>query len=130
APAMQAAHQGASHPAAGHQGVGVDVAGIDRNARPGDSFDLYANGGWRQQNPIPADRVSIGSFLTAAQLVEQRNIDIIAGAAARNPAAGSNERKIADYYATYLDQAAIDARGAAPLQEAMQRIAAISDRRA
>jgi len=113
-----------------HSAVGVDLAGIDKAARPGDGFDQYANGGWRRATEIPADRTSIGSFLTAALLVEQRNIEIITGAGRDNPPAGSNARKIADFYAAYLDRAAIDARGAAPLQEQLARIAAIGDRRA
>jgi putative endopeptidase len=110
--------------------VGVDLAGIDRAAQPGDSFDQYANGAWRANTPIPADRSRIGSFLTAALLVEERNIDLIANAAQRNPAPGSDERRIADYYTAYLDQATIERKGSAPLQPVLQRIAGISDRRA
>ena len=110
--------------------VGVDLAGIDKAAQPGDGFDQYANGGWRRATEIPADRTGIGSFLTAALLVEQRNNAIITGAGQGNPAAGSNARKIADYYAAYLNRPAIDARGAAPLQAELARIAAIADRRA
>jgi putative endopeptidase len=111
-------------------GVGVDLAGIDKAAQPGDGFDLHANGGWRRTTEIPADRAGIGAFLTAALLVERRNIEIITGAGRGNPAPGSNARKIADYYAAYLDRAAIDARGAAPLQPLLARIEAIADRRA
>ena len=120
----------AAQPASAPRGVGVDIAGIDKAARPGDGFDQHANGAWRRATPIPADRASIGSFLTAAQLVEQRNIEIITNAGRSNPAAGSNARKIADYYAAWLDSAGIDARGAAPLQPHLARINAISDRRA
>ena len=119
----------AAQSSGGPRSVGVDVAGIDRAAAPGDGFDLHANGGWRKATEIPADRSSIGSFLTAALLVEQRNVAIIAGAARTNPAPGSNARRIADYYAAYLNRAAIDARGVAPLQPHLQRIRAISDRR-
>jgi putative endopeptidase len=114
---------------AAQAGVGVDTSGIDRAVEPGASFDRYANGGWRARTEIPADRSSIGSFLTAALLVEQRNVDIIGGAARRNPAAGTNERRIADYYAAYLDRATIDRRGTSPLQPQLQRIQAITNRR-
>jgi len=114
---------------AGHAGVGVDVAGIRKAAAPGDGFDEHANGAWRRGTEIPADRASIGSFLTAALLVEQRNIAIITGAGRTNPAPGSNARKIADFYAAYIDRAGIDARGAAPLQPALARIGAIASRR-
>jgi putative endopeptidase len=114
---------------AGHQAVGVDVAGIQRSVAPGDGFDDYANGAWRRATEIPADRAAIGSFLTAALLVEQRNIEIITGAGRTNPAPGTNARRIADYYAAYTNRAAIDARGAAPLQPALTRIRAIANRR-
>lgn len=127
ATAFLAATAAIAQPAA-QRGVGVDLAGIDRSAAPGDGFDQYANGAWRTAHPIPADRSSIGSFLTAALLVEQRNNEIITGAARGNPAAGTNERRIADYYAAYLDRATIDRRGVEPLQPHLQRIAAISNR--
>ena len=97
--------------AAAHGSVGVDLAGIDRAVEPGDSFDRFANGGWRARTEIPADRSSIGSFLTAALLVEQRNADIIAGASRRNPAAGTDERRIADYHAAYLDRGLANVSG-------------------
>ena len=124
-----ASGQPANPPVPGHSGVGVDLAGIDRSVAPGDSFDRYANGGWRGRTEIPADRSRIGSFVTTALLVEQRNNDIISGAARTNPAAGTDARRIADYYAAWLDRAAIERRGAAPLQPHLQRIRAIANRR-
>lgn len=123
-----AAAAGLSAQPARHNAVGVDLAGIDKAVQPGDGFDSYANGAWRAANPIPADRSSIGAFLTAALLVEQRNNEIITGAARGNPRPGTNERRIADYYAAYLDTAAINQRGVAPLQPHLQRIAAIQNR--
>ena len=105
------------------------MAGIDTAAAPGDGFDHYANGGWRGRTEIPADRSSIGSFLAAAELVERRNVEIIADAGRSNPGAGTDARRIADYYAAYLDRRRIDARGAAPLRPALDRIGAIAGRR-
>src|SRR5919107_217136 len=78
--ASAAAAQTASAPT-----VGVDLSGIDRSVAPGESFDRYANGGWRARTQIPADRTSLGSFQLVQELVDQRNVDIIAGAAGRNP---------------------------------------------
>jgi len=116
--------------AAAAQGtVGVDVAGIDQSVAPGESFDRYANGGWRARTEIPADRTSVGSFQIVQELVDRRNVDIIGGAAARDPAPGSDERRIADYYTAYNDRAGIDARGLAPLQPVLSRIQAIASRR-
>ena len=110
-------------------GVGVDVAGIDKSAKAGDGFDHYANGGWRSRTEIPADRSSIGAFLTAALLVEQRNVEIIAGAARGDAAAGTDARRIGDYYNAWLDRAAIESAGTAPLRPVLARIDAIASRR-
>ena len=42
--------------------VGVDTTGIDSQVKPGDDFDVYANGAWREATEIPADRASTGTF--------------------------------------------------------------------
>jgi len=126
--ALLATTAASSQPAA-RNNVGVDVAGIDRTVAPGDGFDRYANGAWRARTEIPADRSSIGSFLTAALLVEQRNVDIVTSAARGNAAAGTDARRIGDYYNAWLDQAAIDRAGTAPLQPVLARINAIASRR-
>jgi putative endopeptidase len=110
--------------------VGVDLAGIDKSVKPGDSFDLYSNGAWRKATEIPADRATLGTFTTVAMLVEQRNVDIIAGAAKTNPEPGSDARRIADYYAAYLDTAGIEKKGIAPLRPAFAGIDAIADGKA
>ena len=120
----------ASAPPAAHREIGVDLAGIDHSVAPGDGFDRYANGAWRAHTEMPADRTRIGSFINLTDMIDDRNREIISGAASSHPAAGTDERRIADYYAAYLDQAGIDARGAAPLQPILQHIDAVQDRRA
>ncbi|HEY0660117.1 MAG TPA: M13 family metallopeptidase [Lysobacter sp.] len=106
--------------------VGVDLAGIDRSIKPGDDFEAYANGAWRAAAAIPDDRSSTSSFLVLVERAEQRNTDLIQGLAAGNPAVGSNERKIADYYAAYVDEAGIEARGLDPLKPELAKIEAIA----
>ena len=39
---------------------GVDLAALDRTAKPGEDFDLYVNGGWKRKTEIPADQPSTG----------------------------------------------------------------------
>jgi putative endopeptidase len=117
-----------SAPSAGGPAPGVDIAGVDRTAQPGDNFDQYANGGWRAHVEIPADRTGIGSFLTVQELVDQRTTALITGAAQGNPRAGTDARRIADYYAAYRDQAGISQRGLAPLQPVLARIQSIANR--
>jgi putative endopeptidase len=106
---------------------GVDQAGVDASVRPGDGFDRYANGGWRTKAEIPADRSSIGVGYDVFKVAEGRTAELIRGAA---NGANADERRIADYYAAYLDTAAIEARGLAPIRPQLDAIAAIGDHRA
>jgi putative endopeptidase len=106
------------------------VDGIDKNARPGDDFDRYANGAWRDRTEIPPDRASTGIFLKVFELSEQRNAELIAGAAKANAAPGSDQRRIADFYSAFLDTDGIERRGLAPIKPALDAIAAIADRTA
>jgi putative endopeptidase len=120
-PAQPAAAQAPARSASG-----IDLAGIDHSVKPGDDFDNYANGAWKKTAEIPADRSSTGVFLQVFLKAEQRNADLIKEAAASKAPAGSNERKIADYYAAFMDEATIEKRGLAPLEPQLKDINAIA----
>jgi putative endopeptidase len=107
--------------------IGIDLAGIDKSVQPGDDFDEYANGTWRKTAEIPADRSSTGIFLQVFQKAEQRNADLVKEIAASNPAAGTDERRIADYYAAFMDEAAIEQAGLKPVQAEIDQANAIAD---
>ena len=107
---------------------GVDQSAIDKSVKPGDGFDRYANGAWRARAEIPADRSSVGVGYDVSLVAERRNAEIIGGQAGAAP--GTDARRIADYYAAYLDTAGIEARGLAPLQAQLDAIYAIADKRA
>ncbi|MBE1160773.1 M13 family metallopeptidase [Dyella acidiphila] len=107
---------------------GIDFAGMDHAIMPGDDFFSYANGSWVSRTQVPADRSSTGPTQDLEELTEQRTADLIRNMAKTHPAAGSNDRKIADYYAAFMDEAAIEKRGLAPLQPELDRIAAIRTR--
>jgi putative endopeptidase len=107
--------------------IGIDLAGIDKSVQPGDDFDAYANGNWRKTAVIPADRSSTGIFLQVFQKAEQRNADLVKEIAASNPAAGTDQRRIADYYAAFMDEAAIEQAGLKPVQAEIDQANAIAD---
>jgi putative endopeptidase len=109
---------------------GIDLKGIDHAVQPGDDFNEYANGAWIKTAQIPADRSSTGIFLQVFQKAEKRTADLIKAAGNGNPAAGSNQRLIADYYKAYMDEAGIEKAGLAPLKPELDAIAAIKDRKA
>jgi endothelin-converting enzyme/putative endopeptidase len=109
---------------------GVQRADMDTSVRPGDDFNLYANGGWLKTAVIPPDQSSWGSFTTLRDKADKRTADLIADIARMKSAAGSNEQKIGDFYASYMDEAAIQAKGLAPLKSGLDSIAAVSDKTA
>ena len=106
---------------------GIDLTGMDKAVKPGDDFDAYANGRWETLAEIPADRANISVFYTIFARAEQRNADLIGELANGHPAAGTDARKIADYYAAYMDEAGIEKRGLTPLAPTLARIDAIAD---
>ena len=107
---------------------GFDAAGMDASVAPGDDFFAYANGGWVKATPIPDDKSSLNTFAVLRDRASERTAKIIEEAAKSNAAEGSEARKIGDYYASYMDEAAIEKLGAAPLQPELARIAAIGTR--
>ncbi len=110
--------------------VGIDLAGIDRSVAPGADFFAYANGTWMKTTEIPPDRAGYGVGALVDERTNQRTNELIKQAASANAPAGSDTRKIDDFYASYMDEAAIEAKGLEPLQPKLDRIAAITDRRA
>jgi predicted metalloendopeptidase len=103
---------------------------MDTTVRPGNDFYRFVNGGWLARTEIPADRSSYGSFNMADEQVQPRLRALVKDAVAGEAKAGSDQRKIADYYTAYLDQDAIDARGLTPLGPDLATIGKIRDRRA
>ena len=102
---------------------------MDRSVKPGDNFYEYCNGDWIKRTEIPPDRSRIGVFSTLADLSDKRTAALIEEAAKSGGAAGSSSRKIADLYNSYMDEAAIEAKGLAPLQPHLKAIAAISNKK-
>lgn len=118
-----------AHTASAPPSHGVDLAGMDKSVAPGDDFFRYANGTWLKTTEIPADRSSWGTGAILAEAAYKQTADLIEGAGASNPAAGSDARKIADYYASFMDEPAIEAKGLSPLKPELNRIGAIKTRK-
>lgn len=107
--------------------LAAPFTGRDVSVAPGKDFFAYANGAWARDTPIPADRSSVGIDVELQDRADQRTADLIRETAAA-PGATEDARRVGDFYATFLDQDAIDARGLAPVQPALEQIAAISSR--
>jgi len=99
---------GANKPQIGD--FGFDMAGRDTAVQPGADFFDHSSGTWYKSTEIPADRSSYGMFHVLQDLSLERTRTIL------DAAAGQAGNKSGDFYATYMDQAGADAKGAAPIK--------------
>jgi putative endopeptidase len=100
---------------------------MDRSIKPGDDFYGYANGGWVKKVALPAGQADYDTRTVLRAKTSQRVRDLIHEAATGGPAKGSAAQKVGDYYASFMDLDAIEAKGLAPLGHDMAAIAAISN---
>jgi putative endopeptidase len=106
----------ASAPKAQIGEFGFDVAGMDRNVHPGDEFYDHASATWERTTQIPEDRSAYGMFHVLDDLSTVRTREILEEQA-KLP--GS---KIGDFYASFMDRAAVEAAGLQPLTPLLQTI--------
>ncbi|HEX2531931.1 MAG TPA: M13-type metalloendopeptidase, partial [Burkholderiaceae bacterium] len=109
---------------------GIVRENVDDSVRAQDDFFRYVNGNWLKKAEIPADKSIWGAF---AELRENTRPELrtLIEAAARNPAAapGSEERKIGDLYASFMDEDTLETLGLRPLAAEFARVAALTDKR-
>jgi putative endopeptidase len=103
---------------------GVDPASMDRSVRPGDDFWSYVNGSWARTVEIPADRGALSQVARLNDLSSSQVKAILEEMIARRGSLSGDDARVADFYASLMDQAAIDARGAAPLLDDLKPVRA------
>ncbi|HSP15155.1 MAG TPA: M13 family metallopeptidase [Thermoanaerobaculia bacterium] len=103
--------------------TGFDLANLDRTASACTDFYQYANGGWMKTHPIPPGYSRWGNF----SVVDANNLDkmhaILEEAAKASAPSGSDQQKVGDYYASCMDEKAIERAGVAPIKADLNRIA-------
>ena len=107
----------------------VNTQDMDLSVRPGDDFYRFANGGWLRVVAVPGGQPSYGTSAMLAEKTNERVRDLIQEAAAAKSAPGSMAQKVGDYYASLMDENAIESRGLTPMAGEMATISAISNRR-
>jgi len=108
---------------------GVVRENMDPAVKPGDDFFRYSNGGWLKRTEIPADRSALGVFLILRDKSDQRVRGLVDEAVKANAAPGTDMRRIADLYNSYMDEAGIETKGLAQLQARLNEIAAIKNKK-
>ena len=117
------------HPPARRQTTPLDPVNLDRTANACVDFYQFANGGWLNNNPLPAAYSRWGSFEELGEKNQEALTTILQSAASDADAKqATSYKKLGTYYSNCMDSAAAERAGAAPLQGEIRRIAAISDR--
>jgi len=101
---------------------------VDLSVKPGDDFYRYASGAWLKRAASNAGQASYDNRATLMEKTNQRVRDLIEEAAAAHPAKGSVSQKVGDYYASFMDEGGLEAKGLKPLSDEMARISAITNK--
>ena len=107
---------------------GYDNTAMDKAVKPGDDFFDYVNGAWAARTPIPADRTYAGIDSVLNDKIDADVRSIVEDMAKNPQSAGRIGQQVGDFYATWMDEAAIEQLGTAPLEPYLQRIAAAKNR--
>ncbi len=103
-----------------------DIGAVDKTADPCADFYQYACGGWMVQHPIPSDRSSIAVYQQMREVNRARIKGILEHAAEPRSTRSGDEQKIGDYYASCLDEKAIESNGLKPMRAELGRIDGIN----
>ena len=102
---------------------------MDLTVKPGDNFYQYASGNWIANLPEKPQYGRYNQFNILNDINDERVLDIITHASSNNPAQGSIEQKIGDFYALYMDSVRLNREGAEPIRQMLQDIEKIADRK-
>ncbi|UKA52520.1 peptidase M13 [Arthrobacter sp. FW305-BF8] len=95
---------------------GIALSNIDHSVRPQDDLYQHVNGAWLKDTTIPDDRALEGTFTALRDGSELAVREIIEEAAAKGSGASGIEQKIGDLYSSFMDEAAVEARGLDPIR--------------
>ncbi|WP_407354627.1 M13 family metallopeptidase [Luteimonas sp. R10] len=102
------------------------LSDLDPNGNACRDFNAYANGTWLAANAIPGDRSSWGAF----EMLDERSTAVqrqLAEQSAADAGATGVEKIVGDFWATGMDEAAVNAQGIAPLEAELAEIDALAD---
>jgi putative endopeptidase len=103
----------------------LDAEFLDRAVNPCVDFYRFACGNWNKLNPIPPDQASWNVYAKLADENQRFLWGILEEAARPAPARNANQQKIGDFFASCMDEAAIEKAGAAPLRKDLDVIAGL-----
>jgi putative endopeptidase len=114
--------------AAAQSRSGIDLTAIDPGVRPQDDFWRFANGKWLAATEIPADKAGWDTFTALRETTQAQLRELIEGIDANT--ADAERRKLADFYASFMDEKSVEAASLSSLEVELRRIrevASVSD---
>ena len=111
------------------QSAGFDINRMDTSAAACTDFFQYSNGNWLRTTQIPAAYSRWGSFNILAENNNNILKDILESSAKTNAAPGTDAQLIGDFYASCMDEAAIERLGFEPLIPYFNQINAVRTRK-
>ena len=94
----------------------LDLASMDKTADPCVNFYQYACGGWKKNNPIPADQTSWSVY----GKLYQDNLQFLKGILEQASVNGGSRtpvtQEIGDFYAACMDETAVEKQGIGPVR--------------
>jgi predicted metalloendopeptidase len=113
-------------PLAAQESHGINPADMETSAKACVDFFHYADGGWIKAHPIPPEYPRWGTFNVLAEENRDKLHGILEALAARKDLVpGSDDRKLADFWGACMDEKAVEAAGAKPIEPELARIDAI-----
>ena len=106
----------------------LDVSFMDKTVDPCVDFYTYSCGGWMKNNPIPPDQSNWNTYSKLEDENRAQLRSILEEAAKPDSARSSVTQKIGDYYASCMDESAIEKLGIQPLLPELQRIALLKSK--
>ena len=118
----------AQQPGTSKTAPALDVTAMDRSIDPCVDFFAYSCGGWIKNNPIPPDQSSWDTYSKMQDENRERLRGILEAAAALDPGRNAVTQKIGDYYASCMDEKAIETKSFEPLKAELERIEKIGSK--
>lgn len=103
---------------------GLVLADLDKTVSPATDFYQFATGGWQKSHPLPAAYSRYGSFDMLQENVNKQINTILTDLSKKKYQAGTNERKLSDFYKMAMDSARRNQEGIAPVKPMLNEMEA------
>ncbi len=107
---------------------GVNLGDRDESVAPGDDFFAYVNGNWYKRTEIAPDRTFVGIDSVLNDQTDKNVRAIVEDMAKDSATSGKTGQQVGDFYASWMDEAGIEAKGTTPLKSYLAKIAAVKNR--